>query len=86
MAKRDLSRKQFLARLSKEGMAPDFMGYVRVMDDLLVYPRNAGDNRRRQLAYLLAARARHISDTQKHIGEAFAGHPRPVHGGHSACP
>ena len=56
--KRDLTNAQFRAKCATLGFQPDFLGYWRVTPALLVYPRNAGDRHRDQLAYMVKAKAR----------------------------
>lgn len=62
---RDLTERQFLAALKRNGMdpVPYGMGYINVTPDgrgggLHVYRFNGGDRRRDQLAYLLAEQER----------------------------
>jgi hypothetical protein len=53
MATRDLTKAQFDAACARHGFRHEFMGYYNVGHGLSVYARNAGDNRRAQLAYLI---------------------------------
>ena len=67
---RDMSAAQFKAALKRNGMAPEFAGYVKVATTangsaLSVYARNAGPRRRDQIAYLLREQERFISAEAK---------------------
>lgn len=53
MSVRDLTKAQFDAACERRGFKREFMGYYNVGHGLSVYARNAGDNRRAQLAYLI---------------------------------
>ena len=57
-AMRDLTQAQFENALKRNGMKREMFGYVHVAEQSSVYPRNAGRNRRAQLAYLLRERER----------------------------
>jgi len=62
---RDLSRTQFEAALARHGFRREAFGYVYVGHGLSVYARNAGENRRAQLAYLIQASERAAAETVK---------------------
>lgn len=61
---RDISKAQFDAACNRRGFVKTFMGYYEVGYGLAVYARNAGDNRRAQLAYLIRM-AQHAEDERR---------------------
>lgn len=65
-----MTQKQFMAALEKHGMVYTGIGYVRVTRTLHVYPGNAGERLRSQLAYLLRERDRdEAKDAARRKGE-----------------
>lgn len=59
MARRDMSKKQFLAALDRHDITDHLTGYYAVRHDLMgrgtlcIYARNGGNSYREMLAYLL---------------------------------
>jgi len=64
MKRRDLTEEQFLDALHRNGMTPDSFGYVMVTEKTSVSRHNGGDNRRRQLAYLIRRQAEIVAQEQ----------------------
>ena len=53
---RDLSQKQYMDAMRRHGFTPALMGYWNCpapVDQVSIYPGNAGPNRRVRLAYAL---------------------------------
>jgi len=48
-----MNKAQFKKRCMVYGFKPSFMGYYEIGHGLAVYPRNAGDDYRAQLKYML---------------------------------
>jgi hypothetical protein len=76
-AQRDMSKAQFLSRAAAYGWKPaGFMGYFRrELPDggaVSVSVWNAGDRRRSQLAYLIAAGEKHEREAEKRAADRLA--------------
>ncbi len=57
MAKRDLSKTEFLRACKRQGFEPNHFGYYRIgVGGIHVYAANAGPRWRAQLAYLIQER------------------------------
>jgi hypothetical protein len=65
----DMSKREFESALKRRGFKyTGFLGYVDVGDGLHVCPRNAGTNRRAQLAYLIRKKEEIESQLAKATG------------------
>lgn len=79
MTTRDLTKAQFEAALQRRGFKREFMGYVNVGHGLAVHPRNAGENRRAQLAYLIREAAKAQREEEVQLSRRFQTMNNPDH-------
>ena len=58
MRKRDMTKRQYEDAIRKHGFQRELFGYVKVNDNLSVFPGNVGTRLRDRLAYLIKSSMR----------------------------
>lgn len=62
---RDMTKAEFDAACKRHGFVQEHFGYWKVTGSLRVFPGNAGNRRRDQLAYMIQKRDKHIAKLER---------------------